>query len=720
MTIHQPLASRRHFLQGSAGLVLAVALPSVGRAEGAAPKPVTLTPNAFVVIGADDTVTILSKHIEMGQGPWTGLATLVAEELDADWAQIRVKNAPGDPKLYANLLFGAQLTGGSTAIANSYMQMRRTGAAARAMLVKAAAAAWNVPEGEIKVANGRISHAASGKTSGFGAFAEAAAKQPVPQDVKLKDPKNFRLIGTNLHKPDTVAKSTGAIQFTQDIHDADMVVAVVAHPPRFGGKAQSIDDSDAKAIKGYLGHAIVPQGVAIYAQSTWPAISARNALKIVWDESGAFKKSTRQIETDYRALAEKPGKIAKARGDAAGKLGSAGEVIDQTFVFPYLAHAPMEPLDAVVHFDGQSAKCHFASQGPTIDQFAIAKTLGVAPDKVKIDVAPAGGSFGRRATAGGDFAIEAASVAKAYGKPVPVKLVWTREDDIRGGFYRPFYVHRVRASVAPDGKIAGWRHTIVGQSIMAGTPFEKGMVKDGIDSTSVEGAADLAYAIADFQCDLHTTQQGVPVLWWRSVGHTHTAFSTETMIDMLLEKAGKDPIDGRLALLDEKSREAGVLRAVKDLSKWKGRRDGDKGYGVAMHKSFNTYVAQVAEVVKGEDGAPRVTRVWCAVDCGVAVNPNIIRAQMESGVGYGLGHALYAAIELDDDGRVVQSNFDTYRSLRIAEMPAVEVTIVKSEAAPTGVGEPGTPPIAPAVANGWRALTGVMATRLPLGKGGLA
>jgi len=719
MTVHAPLATRRHFLQGSAGLVLAATLPDFSRAQSGAPAA-PLTPNAFVVIAPDDTVTVLSKHIEMGQGPWTGLATLVAEELDADWAQIRVANAPGDPKLYANLLFGAQLTGGSTAIANSYMQMRRTGAAARAMLAKAAAAEWKVPESEIAVAGGRISHAASGKTSGFGAFAAEAAKLPVPQDVTLKDPRDFKLIGKDLPKPDTRSKSTGAALFTQDLQAPDMVIAVVAHPPWFGGKAASVDDSQARAIKGYLGHAIVPQGVAVFAKTTYPAMQARNRLKIVWDDSAAFKKGTKAIEADYRALADKPGLVAAKRGDASARLANSPETIEQTFVFPYLAHAPMEPLDAVVKFDGESALCHFGSQGPTIDQFAVAKALGIGADKVKIDVALAGGSFGRRAQASGDFAVEAASCARAYGKPVPVKLVWTREDDLRGGFYRPFYVHRMRGAVGPDGAIAGWSHTIVGQSIMAGTPFEKSMVKNGVDDTSVEGAAELPYRIADFQCDLHTVKQGVPVLWWRSVGHTHTAFATETMIDILLEKAGKDPIDGRIALLDPASREAGVLTAVKELARWKGRRDGDKAYGVAMHKSFNTYVAQVAEVTKDAEGGPRVTRVWCAVDCGVAVNPNVIRAQMEGGIGYGLGHALYSAIELDDSGRVVQSNFDSYRSLRINEMPAVEVAIVKSSAAPTGVGEPGVPPIAPAVANAWRALTGVIATRLPFGKGGLA
>ncbi len=722
MTLHVPLASRRDILKGVGGLVLATYLPAIGRAQDspAAKTAPPLVPNAFIRIAPDDTVTILSKHIEFGQGPWTGLATLVAEELDADWAQIRAEHAPGDVRLYANLLFGAQLTGGSSAIANSYLQMRRTGAAARAMLVAAAADAWGVPAREITVDKGIIAHP-SGRRSGFGALADAAARQPVPADVTLKDPANFRLIGTELHKLDTVAKSHGQAIYTQDLRSPDMVIAMAVHPPRFGGKASAVDDAAARGIKGYLGNAIIPQGVAVFAKSTYPAMKARAALKITWDESGAHRQGTKAIEADYTERSRNPGTVAQTRGDALGKVAAGGAAaMEQTFVFPYLAHAPMEPLDAVVQFDGEKATCHFGSQGPTIDQGAIAAALGIKPENVHIDVALAGGSFGRRATASGDFAAEAATCAKAYGKNVPVKLVWTREDDFRGGFYRPFYVHRMRGAVAPDGSIAGWHHTIVGQSIMSGTPFEPLMVKNGVDDTSVEGAADLPYRIADFQCDLHTTKLGVPVLWWRSVGHTHTAFATESFIDMLLEKAGKDPVEGRLALLDPASREAGVLKAVAQLAGWRGRRDGDKGYGVAVHKSFNTYVAQVAEVARGDGDEPKILRVWCAVDCGVAVNPNIIRAQMESGIGYGLGHALYASLDLDESGQVVQTNFDTYRSLRIHEMPKVEVIIVKSAEPPTGVGEPGVPPIGPAVANAWRALTGQVVARLPFMSGGLA
>jgi isoquinoline 1-oxidoreductase beta subunit len=714
-------ANRRDLLKGAAGLVLATTLPLGLRAqENSGAKSQPLTPNAFVRIAPDDTVTILSKHIEFGQGPWTGLATLVAEELDADWSQVRVEHAPGDVRYYANLALGSQLTGGSSAMANSYMQMRQTGAAARAMLVVAASRAWGVPESEISVSKGVISHP-SGKTSGFGALAVAAASLPVPRDVRLKAPQNFSLIGTELPKPDSHSKSHGQAVYTLDLRSPDMVIAVVARPDRFGAEAVSVDDMAARAVKGYLDHAILPQGVVVFATSTWPALKAREALRINWDESEAHKTGTAAIEKHYVAQSSTPGVIAAKRGDTAGKLASAdGDVIEQVFVFPYLAQAPMEPLDAVVWFDGQTAKCHFGSQAPTIDQNAVAKALGVAPENVSIEVALAGGSFGRRATANGDFAVEAALCAKAYGKPVPVKLVWTREDDLRGGFYRPFFVHRMRGLVAPDGNITAWSATIVGQSIMAGTPFEKMMTKNGIDQTSVEGASDMPYKIADFQCDLHTMKQGVPVLWWRSVGHTHTAFATECFIDMLLEKAELDPIEGRLALLDPAAREAGVLQAVGNLAGWRGRKIGDKGYGVAVHKSFNTYVAQIAEVMRGKDGKPKVTRVWCAADCGVAINPNIIRAQMEGGIGYGLGHALFASLDLDDTGRVRQTNFDTYRSLRINEMPEIEVLIVKSAQAPTGVGEPGVPPIGPAVANAWRALTGTVVARLPFVQGGMA
>ena len=711
-----PAPSRRSLLAGTAGLVIGAHLPGFARAQGATTPP-NYAPNVFLRIGPDDIVTVLSKHLEMGQGPWTGLATLVAEELDADWAQIRVEHAPGGPQ-YANLLFGAQLTGGSTAMANSYEQMRRVGAAARAMLVAAAAESWKVPSAEIAVAKGVISHP-SGKSARFGTFAEAAARLPVPADPTLKDPARFGLIGSDLPKPDTVAKTTGKALYTIDQRGEDMLVAVVAHPPRFGGVAKDFDDTEARTIPGVVQIRHIPQGVAVFAKSTWPALKARDALKITWDETGSWTRSSAALVSDYTTLSEKPGLVARREGDPLGVLARAGSsIVEQTFVFPYLAHAAMEPLDCVIRFDGDSAHASFGSQGPGIDAGSIANVLGIDPGKVSIDVLLAGGSFGRRAQATGDFAAEAAECAKAAGRGSTVKLIWTREDDMRGGRYRPLYVHRMRAAIGSDRTIQAWHHTIVGQSIMKGTPFEKQMVKDGIDETSVEGASDLPYGIPNFQCDLHTTDTGVPVLWWRSVGHTHTGYATETFIDLLLEKTGQDPVAGRLALLgDQHPRESVVLKAVAELAGWRGAKgQNGRAYGVAVHKSFNSYVAQIAEVSRGPDGMPKVHKVWCAVDCGVAINPNIIRAQVESGVGFGLGHALYAEIELGPDGQVVQGNFDTYRSLRIAEMPEVETVIVTSAEKPTGIGEPGVPPIGPAVANAWRSLTGQLVTRLPFSR----
>ncbi|MBV9077186.1 MAG: xanthine dehydrogenase family protein molybdopterin-binding subunit [Methylobacteriaceae bacterium] len=708
--------SRRGVLGGAGALVLGFTLlPKAARAQApAAAGQFPYRPNAFLRIAPDDTVTVLSKHLEMGQGPWTGLTTLVAEELDAAWSQMRAEHAPHDDTVFANLLMGQQLTGGSTAIANSYLQMRKVGAAARAMLVAAAAEAWRVPAGEVSVSEGVLRHP-SGRTARFGELAEAAARQPVPTDIQLKEPSAFRLVGTDLPKPDTVAKTTGQARYTLDQRSEDMLVAVVAHPPRFGGKPKEIDDREARKVPGVVGIKFIPQGVAVLARSTFAALKARDALQVTWDESEAWTTGSEALIADYTARSREPGLVAKKAGDPAATLAAAGgQVIEQVYVFPYLAHAPMEPLDCLARFDGDRVHLSYGSQAPTIDAGAVGAVFGLPPSAVTIDVQLAGGSFGRRAQQDGTFAAEAAECAKAAGRGVPVKLVWTREDDMRGGKYRPLYVHRLRAAIGPDKSIAAWHHTIVGQSIGKGTPLEPFLVENGIDATSVEGAADLPYRLANFQCDLHTTDTKVPVLWWRSVGHTHTAYATETFLDLLLEKTGRDPVAGRLELLRDHPRETGVLKAAAELAGWTGRLGANgRGYGVAVHKSFDTYVAQIAEVSRGPDGMPKVHKVWCAVDCGVAVNPNIIRAQMESGIGFGLGHALFAEIELGPDGQVVQGNFDTYRSLRIGEMPAIETVIVRSGEHPTGIGEPGVPPTGPAVANAWRSLTGQIVARLP-------
>ncbi len=714
--------SRRTFLKSAAvaggGLVIGLQLAWPARVQAGAaalegPAGETLfAPNAFVRIAPDNTVTVLSKHIEMGQGPYTGLATLVAEELDADWAQIRVEAAPANPELYKNLAFGIQGTGGSSAIANSYEQMRQAGATARAMLVAAAADQWGVPASEITVAKGVVSHAGSNRKATFGSLAEPAAAMTPPTEVALKDPKDFVLIGTDRPKVDSRIKVNGQAKYTLDVQRPGMLTVLLARPPRFGGKVATLDDAAARAIKGVVEVKAIGSGVAVYAQNFWAAKKGRDALQVTWDDSAAEQRSSATLIERYQALAKTPGRPAASHGDSKAALAAGSTVLEADYAFPFLAHSPLEPNNCVIELGEGRADAWFGSQLQTVDQGAIAAVLGLKPEQVAITTLLAGGSFGRRATPTGDIAVEAAEVAKAYGKTgVPLKLVWTREDDVKGGRYRPIYVHRLRGAIDAKGTITAWEQTIVGQSIIAGSPFEA-MIKDGVDPTSVEGASDLPYAIPNLAVGLHTETVGVPVLWWRSVGHTHTGYAVETFLDELLEAGGQDPVAGRLALLKEQPRHAGVLRAVAELADWGGPVPAGRARGVAVHKSFDTYVAQIAEVSQDAEGNPRVHKVWCAVDCGVAVNPNIITAQMEGGIGFGLGAVLFGEITMQD-GRIVQSNFDDYRMLRINEMPEVAVRIVTSSEPPTGVGEPGVPPLAPAVANAWAKLTGARVRRLP-------
>lgn len=709
--------SRRTLLKAGAGLVLGAYIvrggPVVAQAQAAANAKVNIAPNTFLVIAPDDTVTVLCKHIEFGQGPFTGMATLVAEELEADWAQMRADHAPSNPVLYKNLAFGVQGTGGSSAIANSYEQMRKVGAAARIMLIGAAAAEWNVPAGEITVEKGVISHP-SGKSGGFGAFAAKAMAMPVPDNPPLKDPSRFKLIGKEgvVKRLDSAEKSDGSAIYTLDIDEPDMLTVLVARSPRFGGTVASFDASAAKTVRGVVDVRQVPTGVAVYAKGFWAARLGRERLNITWDDSKAENRGTPELLSEFRALSRTPGRVVKATGDVDAEVTKGGRLIEAEFVFPYLAHAPMEPLNAFIHWEGERATSRFGSQFPTPDHATIAQTLGLGIDKVSLKTILAGGSFGRRAQQTGHVASELAEVAKAIGPGRPIKLVWTREDDMRGGYYRPYGVHRMRG-VVRDGKIVAWSDTIVGQSIMKGSAFEAMTMKDGMDSTVYEGSHNIPYEVPNFRCDLHQVDVGVPVLWWRSVGHTHTGYAVEAFVDELLEAAGQDPVEGRLAMMGKSPRPAGVLKAVAELADWKGAKvEQGRARGVAVVESFNTYVAQVVEISMTEEG-PRVHKVWCAVDCGVAVNPDIIRAQMEGGIGFGLGHILYAEQTIER-GHPVAGNFDAYRSLRINEMPEIEVKIVASTEKPTGVGEPGVPPIGPAVANAMAKLGRGRPRQLPI------
>jgi isoquinoline 1-oxidoreductase beta subunit len=716
--------SRRRFLMLGAGLTLAVYLPGLRSQEsgpgktaargpgGAAP----FEPNAFVRIGADDTVTVIAKHLEMGQGSYTGLATLVAEELDAAWHQVRVEGAPADAGRYNNLLWGpVQGTGGSTAMANSFEQMRRAGASARAMLVQAAADAWGLPAAELQVRAGVVMHAGSGRRASFGDLAPAAAglAVPDPQAVRLKDPAEFVFIGKHVPRKDARPKIDGTATFTLDVRLPGMLTALIAHPPRFGARLRGLDATRAKAVKGVVDVVAIPTGVAVLASDFWTAKKGRDALTLDWDESQAFRLGSSQILAELKRLAATPGLVARREGDAEAALAGAARTIDAAFEFPYLAHAALEPMDCVVRLEPGGCEIWNGEQFQTVDQERVAGRLGLAPEQVTLHMLYAGGSFGRRANPQSDFVLEAVEIARAIGGRAPVKLVWTREDDTRAGYYRPAFYHVIRAGLDGAGRPVAWSHRLVGQSIMAGSPFEGALVRDGVDQTSVEGAANLPYAIPNLTVDLHSPTLGVPVQWWRSVGSSHTAFSTETMVDELAHAAGQDPVAFRLALLEDHPRHRGVLELAARAAGWGSPLPAGRGRGVAVHESFNSYVAQVVEVSADDGGRFAVERVVCAVDCGLAVNPDVVRAQMEGGIAYGLAAALHGAITLAD-GLVEQSNFHDYRPLRLPEMPAVEVHIVASSAPPTGVGEPAVPLIAPALANALFAATGRRLRTLPL------
>ena len=708
---------RRTFLKGSvaAGLVIGFNIPMAKRAAAAAPSE--FVPNAFIRIAPDSTVTVISKHIEFGQGPYTGIATIIADELDADWSQMRAESAPADAARYANLAFGAQGTGGSTAMANSWEQLRKAGAEARARLVAAAAEAWGTTTDGITIEKGVIKHP-SGKTATFGDLASRAHSITLASEAKPKSPGDWKLIGKHANgKIDTAPKTNGTAMFTIDVKLDNMATCLIARPSRFGAKAKAFDPAPALAVAGVKEVFAVPQGVAVLADGFWAAKKGRDALKIDWDETGTESRSSSDLVKSYTDLANTTGAVARNDGDAEAALKGAAKVIEATYVFPYLAHAPLEPNDCVIRrTDDGGVELLFGSQLQTVDQAVAAGVLGLKPEQVKIKTLLAGGSFGRRATPAGDMAAEAASVLKAAKHQGPIKVLWTREDDIKGGRYRPIFVHRVRGGLDDKGNIVAWDQSIVGQSFMKGSPFEAMMVKNGVDQTMVEGASTLPYQVPNLRVSGQIVEAGVSTLWWRSVGSTHTAYSTETFLDQLAEAAGVDPLAIRQTLLTKHPRHLAVLNLAAEKAGWdKPLSRKAARAALAVHESFKSYVAHVVEVSIGEDGLPKVERVVCAVDCGIPINPDVIRAQIEGGAGYGLSAILYGAIDLED-GRIVQSNFNDYRVLRINEMPPVEVHIVASTENPTGIGEPGVPPIGPAVANAWAKLTGQRIFALPFSR----
>ena len=706
---------RRFFLKSTAslgaGLTLGLYIPDVLADQANA--SILFEPNAFIRVSPDNTVTVIIKHLEMGQGTYTGLATLVAEEMDAHWDQIVCESAPANPSLYNNLFFGPfQGTGGSTGLANSFEQMRNAGATAKSMLVSAAAQLWQVPINEIKVEAGTLSHSGSGNTASFGELTEVASSQVVPETVVLKTPEEFVYIGKTVERKDS-GKTDGTAIYTQDINLPDMLTALVAHAPRFGASVKSFDAESAKTVEG-VEHVIqIPTGVAVLAKDYWTAKKGRDALIVEWDETMAESVSSDELMQQYRELASQKGMLAREDGDVSAALSEAATVIEANYEFPYLAHATMEPMNCVVQANETDVEMWNGAQLQTGDQYAVSQVFGIAPEQVKINTLFAGSSFGRRASPHSDYVVEAAQIAKELATGQAVKLVWSREDDMKAGYFRPMYFHSLKAALNEKGKLTAWQHTVVGQSILKGTGFEQMMVKDGIDTTSVEGAANVPYAIPNLVVDLHTTENQVPVLWWRAVGSTHTGFSTETFIDELAIAANADPLEFRLQLLEGHPRHKGVLQLAAEKSGWGSELPKGKGRGVAVHESFGSYVAQVAEVSVTDDGQYTVDKVVCAVDCGVPVNPDIIKAQMEGGIGFGLSPTMLSEITLEN-GAVKQSNFHDYQVIRINQMPEIEVHIVPSNELPTGVGEPGVPVIAPAVANAIYNATGERLYRLPL------
>ena len=719
----KPTLPRRAFIQQVGGLTLAFYLPQshagLAVADAKAGNGAILEPNAFVRIGSDNKVIVVVKHLEMGQGTHTGLATLLAEELDADWEQVVIEAATADAKRYNNTFMGPfQLTGGSNSMANSFEQMRHAGAVARAMLVSAAAAQWGVAVGSLTVSKGRVIHAASKRSASFGELAARASELPVPVDVALKNPKDFVFIGKHVPRKDARAKSNGTAIYTQDIHLPGMLTALVAHSPRFGSTVKSFDADAALKIPGVVDVVSIGNGVAVLANDFWSAKKGRDALTVKWGESNAFKLDSTEIMAQYKVLAKDPGAVARNDGDADAALRRAKKVIDIAFEFPYLAHAAMEPMNCVVRLTRGECEVWNGEQFQTGDQFALAQLLGIAPEKVKLNMLYAGGSFGRRANPMADYVLEAARIAQKINGRAPVKLVWTREDDMRAGYYRAMFFHSLKAGLDAKGKVIAWKHRLVGQSIAAGTAMEAMMVQNGIDATSVEGAQNLPYQIDNLMVDLHSPTIGVPVQPWRSVGSTHTAFSTEVMIDELASAAKIDPVKFRVDMLASHPRHVATLKLAASKAGWgkrlaAGKAGEKRGRGIALHESFGSVVAQVVEVTVKADKSFHVDHVVCAVDCGLAINPDIVHAQMEGGIGFALSAAKYGAITMND-GIVDQSNFHDYRIINIAEMPKVDVHIVPSTKAPTGVGEPGVPPFAPALANAIAAATGVRLRKLPL------
>ncbi|MCE2519568.1 MAG: xanthine dehydrogenase family protein molybdopterin-binding subunit [Alphaproteobacteria bacterium] len=716
--------SRRNLLHAASAVALVVGFSPRGA--------LAVTPtdgghfNPFVKIDADGRVTAVVKHFEMGQGTSTGLPTLIAEELGVDLDTVAVEFAPSDARRYANLRFRTQGTGASTSMANSYLQYRQAGAAAREMLLAAAAQEWNADPSTLFLSRGMI--AGAGRSEPISRFVGAAAAMKVPERPTLKNPGTFTLIGNpQTSRRDNGPKIDGSVRFAMDVQLENQLVAVVRRSPRFGGTVVSMDASAAGDVPGFVNAATLPSnaGVVVYARDTWSAFQAREAVTVEWSFTNAESRSSAEIRSTLLGAVNAPPEFVVREGPgmdtAAAALGRSAQTVEAEFFLPWLCHAPMEPLTCTIEPTADGVTLHDGCQSPSGAHRALAAVLGLPMGSIRINTLYAGGSFGRRATMTADYIVEAAQAFVMTDRTRPVKLVWSREDDLAGGAYRPAVAHRVRVGLDGNGDILAWDHRIAGKSIFKGSSFEQWIVRNGVDHSSVEGVPDTLYRIPGMFVGLTDLESPITVSWWRSVGHSHTAFVMESMMDMAAKAAGRDPVSWRLDHLRDGSsdqrRLADVLRLAARESGWDRPTEPGRARGVAAHKSFGTYVAQVVEVSRDAAGAIAIERITCAVDCGLAVNPDVVKAQMEGGIGYGIGHVMRNEITFDQ-GEVVEWNFPDYEPLRISDIDRIDVRIMQSSAPPTGVGEPGVPPAGPALANAI-AVDGPRVTMLPMAHNGV-
>jgi isoquinoline 1-oxidoreductase subunit beta len=707
-----PSLSRRSFLQVGAaaggGLMVSLSLPFANR-EAEAADADGFAPNAFIRIGSDGQIVLTVPYVEMGQGTYTSIPMLIAEELEVDLSQIRLEHAPPNEKLYGNpLLGGIQATGNSNAVRASWKPLREAGAIARAMLISAAAKRWNVDPASCRAQKGEALHAATGRRFTYGDLAADAARVPVPENVALKRSEDFKLIGTPAKRLDAPAKVNGSAAYGIDVRPPGVKIATLAQSPVFGGRVKSVDDTAAKAVKGMRQIVRLDDAVAVVADHMGAAKKGLAALVIEWDDGPHAKLNTKDIAAELEQATLNSGAVAQNIGDSDKAMASALTKVEATYELPFLAHATMEPMNCTVHVRQDGCEVWVGSQAIARVQAAAAKTAGLPLDKVVVHNHLIGGGFGRRLEI--DGVIRAVQVAQHVDGPV--KVVWTREEDIQHDMYRPYWFDRISAGLDQKGMPVAWNHRYAGSSVMArwAPPF----FNNGLDPDTTEGAIDLVYALPNMHVEyVRVEPPGIPTAFWRSVGPSHNVFVTESFIDELAAAAKQDPVAYRRALLDKSARAKAVLDLVAEKAGWEQSLRKGAGRGVSVQFVFGTYMAQVAEVEVSKDGAVRVRRVVCAVDCGTVVNPDTVEAQIQSAVIFGITAALYGEITLKN-GRVEQTNFDTYQILRMNEAPAIEVHIVRNQEAPGGLGEAGTSAIVPAVTNAIFAATGKRLRKLPI------